>query len=73
MAKVSTSLISTPADELLGNPSDKGSQDKAVIDKYPRSSNSGVPEKQFQSYGNLPGKEATFNPRKDLFKTPVND
>jgi hypothetical protein len=71
MAKVSSSLISTPAEELLGNPGDRGSQDKAVITSHPRSSNSGVPERQFDS--KMPTPTKSFNPHKDLFKTPVNE
>ena len=70
MAKPSSSLISTPVSDLLGNPGDRGSQGKAVIDKYPRSSNSGLPEKQFDPA--IPEGNKSFNPSKDLFKTPVN-
>jgi hypothetical protein len=64
-------LIEGPVDSLVGNPSNRGTQDKAVIAKYPRSSNSGVPEKQFDK--NMPNPPKSFNPSKDLFKTPVNE
>ena len=71
MKSISKSLIEGPVDKLCGNPNDKGKQDKAVISKYPRSSNSGVPEKQFDKA--VPKKSTSFNPHKDLFKTPVTD
>jgi hypothetical protein len=67
----SKSLIVGPVDKLCGNPSDHGKQGKAVIPAHPRSKNSGVPEKQFDS--EVPAKTKSFNPHKDLFMTPVKD
>lgn len=69
MKKVNSSLIATPVENICGNPADRGKQSKSVIAKYPRSSNSGVPEKMFDT--TVPVNSKSFNPSKDLLKTPV--
>lgn len=69
MKTINSKLIATPVDQLCGNPGDRGKQSKPVIAKYGRSSNSGVPEKQFDTA--VPVNSKSFSPSKDLLKTPV--
>jgi hypothetical protein len=62
MAKVNKSLINTPVEDLVGNPSTSGTKGaKApVVPNHPRSGNSGVPEKQMEDVGY--NKNESFQP-----------
>jgi hypothetical protein len=57
-SKPDKSLIEGPVEEVCGSIPKGGrattGQGSSVYPKFPRSSNSGMPEKQFESYGKLP-------------------